>query len=190
MFEVKHVRHTHAPSAEPIIETPVFAAVEPVHSDGSDPTDATSGPHSLRNWTWSQLDRVLFWPLATFGNLFVFGLYLPLFSDQITSSYGLIEKEIPWTMRAVLMFSSWVEAGFPFLFAAAALFLAWVVFSYDRWKAAGFPEQHWLHTWNSSARLRLFVGAACMLPLIFTTAAWLGELREFQKFIEALGSVR
>lgn len=167
MFEVKHVRHTRVPSAEPIHETP--AHFEPL-TDGT----ATAPPKTgivaeLRAVNWRNV-----WDLFSVQTAVMFTLaayvFLPPMYEETMS--GLVAPDaVQWPMRWLFVMSDFLREH-PSVIVIVALGCLFQLFmARKRWLDTGSPENHWIPLLNNSKRARTVFSVLLWVPAGFLSLA-------------------
>lgn len=166
MFEIKQVRHTHAPSAEPIIETP--PQLQPLDGTATAAVPVETGiMAALRQVNRKNVSDLVFAQTAVVLTGFAYLFLVPEYEKTLT---GLLDPEaMQWPMRSVCAVSHFFR-DHPSIVALFALAFTYQLFwSMKRWRESGSPERHWIHWLNTHKHAHLLFNIVLVLPM-----AWFG----------------
>jgi hypothetical protein len=185
MFEVKHVRHTQTTSTEPIRETPVFAAVEPVPATAPVETGILA---AFRKVNWKNVSDLVFVQTAVVLTGIAYVFLVPKFEETLN---GLINPEaMQWPMRSICAVSHFLR-DHPSVVALLALgFIYQLSWSFKQWKDGGSPEHHWIHRLNTHKHAEVIFNLVMVLPMTWFGIAVGSQTWAVWQLFEGLSGIR
>lgn len=164
MFEVKHVRYTHAPSAEPIIETP--PQLQPLDGTATAPAE-TGIKAAFRQVNWRNVSDLVFVQTAVVLTGVAYLFLVPEYEETLN---GMLDPEaMQWPMRSVCAVSHFFRDHPSVVVLFVLAFMYQLLWSLKRWRESGSPEGHWIHWLNTHKHGHLIFNIVMVSPM-----AWFG----------------